>query len=184
MSDIILVPNLGYVGANPCYNTEQDRYVDYMSKTVWTLPLGELSGVYVSDTPPADNSYVWFQIDPTTKGQVYPTPFLYSTHYGQWIALYPVPALDNERRLWVGTPVELETYDGGAAGAVTDTTGPFWEIDTDFEDRIPGGVKAAGTIAAVSTDYDANEAQTAAPNTVQVRGTYIIKRTARVYYTP
>lgn len=182
MSDIIITPNLGNVGEIPCYPNEQARYVDFMSKTVWKIPLGLLTGVWVSDVAPADDTLIWYRLNASTNSMDLPTPFIYSTFYGQWVALHPVPASGKQRSLWVGTPAELEVYDGGEVAAVSPTTGPFWEVDTDYEDRVPGGVKAAGTIAAVATDYDVNEAQTSAPNTVEVRGTYIIKRTARMFH--
>jgi len=46
-----------------------------------------------------------------------------------------------ERRIWVGNPTQLETYDGGEAGAVSTTSGPMWEVDhTLFDGRSPMGV--------------------------------------------
>lgn len=65
-----------------------------------------------------------------------------------------------ERRLFVGTQADLDTYDGGSAGAVTAISGPAWEIDTDFNGRSPMGVgdvsgsDPAKTLA-LSEDYGA-----------------------------
>lgn len=64
----------------------------------------------------------------------------YDYFNGEWVAPYEVPASSDERRIWVGAAVDLESYDGGSAGAVTATTGPFWEVDTDFAQRVPLGV--------------------------------------------
>lgn len=70
---------------------------------------------------------------------------LYLYWDGKWIAPHPVPINSSERRIWTGTELELETYDGGTALVVGEeaTTGPFWEVDTDFETRVPVG---AGTL--------------------------------------
>ena len=62
----------------------------------------------------------------------------------------------NEVRIYKGTTTELETFDGGEAGAVGDWTGPMWEVDTDFQFKVPIG---AGTN---SVTYDSNPATTLA----------------------
>ena len=71
---------------------------------------------------------------------------------GQWVSLHETPASGSERRIWVGTTGELETYDGGASGTVTPTTGPMWEVDTVFDAKFPFGVgtTANGTVVAVN----------------------------------
>lgn len=179
MSDIIVSPSLGNVGENPCYQNEQERYVDYMSKTVWAIPLGQLSGVWVSDIAPADDTNVWIKINPSTGGMLIPVPLIYSTGYGQWIGLHPKEAASDERSLWVGSLANLDLHDQGEVGAITDTTGPFWEVDANYADRVPAGV--GPNIAAVATDYDIF-ANAVSGGPVQARGTYIIKRTARIFY--
>lgn len=76
----------------------------------------------------------------------------YDYFNGQWVSPYEVPPSSDERRLWVGIAVDLETYDGGSAGAVTATTGPFWEVDTDFAGKVivgPGTLQPSATVIAV-----------------------------------
>ena len=69
----------------------------------------------------------------------------YSNNHSCWIKPHPIPpGPDGKRLLFVGDPADVNTLDGGASAAVTDTTGPFWEIDHDFDARFPVG---AGTFA-------------------------------------
>src|SRR5512146_583800 len=57
---------------------------------------------------------------------------------GDWIT--PVNYDASERRLYVGTLAALNTYDGGDTGTASDRSGPMWEEDTDFKDRLAMGV--------------------------------------------
>lgn len=63
---------------------------------------------------------------------------------GKWARKHPIGPNDLDRRIYVGTTTQLETYDGGSAGAITTYTGPMWEVDTAFDARFPVGV---GTFA-------------------------------------
>lgn len=64
---------------------------------------------------------------------------------GKWARKHPIGPNDLDRRIYVGTTTQLETYDGGSAGAITTYTGPMWEVDSAFAARFPAGV---GTFAA------------------------------------
>lgn len=64
---------------------------------------------------------------------------------GKWARKHPIAANDLDRRIYVGTTTQLETYDGGSSGAVTIYTGPMWEVDSAMSARFPVGV---GTFAA------------------------------------
>ena len=60
---------------------------------------------------------------------------------GAWQRPHPVPPGGAERRLWVGTSTDLQTYDGGSATVSNPAnSGPMWEIDTNFAARFPVGV--------------------------------------------
>lgn len=179
MNDILIVPTLSDVGNSPCYPTEQARYIDFMTKTIWKLPMEQLTGLWVSDVAPADQSNLWLKLDGTTG---YPTRlYQYATGLGQWVCPYRIPALAKERMVWVGTPAELWAYDGGdgsdPASTVSISTGSFWEVDTNFADNVAGGV---GTdVAAVDTSYDIVATGTGGP---EVRGVYYAKRTERNFH--
>jgi hypothetical protein len=62
--------------------------------------------------------------------------------FGAWRRPHPVPPSSLSRLVFTGSTDDLVTYDGGAAGAVGDYSGPMWEEDTDFQFRFPIG---AGT---------------------------------------
>jgi hypothetical protein len=102
--------------------------------------------------------------------------FTWSANYGLWIKPHfngtTVPI--NERRIYVGSLSSLETYDGGSPGTVTDTTGPFWQQDTNWTDKF---IVGAGTTA-VDADNAAGYTPGGAGTT---RGAYIIKPTGRIY---
>jgi len=82
-----------------------------------------------------------------------------------------------ERRIFVGTLTQLETYDGGEAGTVSQSTGPFWQRDTAFSDLWPLGV---GTLIAAPLGTLAvfDDATPGVPNAI---GVYFIKPTTRLW---
>jgi microcystin-dependent protein len=112
--------------------------------------LGDITGIIISDSAPEPNDRDKAWIKTSAGKPVLPYPFVYQG--GAWIAPHPAPPSAQERRLWVGSTGDLITYDGGASGGVGDTTGPIWEIDTDFTDRLLIG---AGTTAAVNVNAGA-----------------------------
>lgn len=90
-------------------------------------------GVYVGDTTPPANqrNRIWFNTL---------TQRLYQYVNGDWQRTYWPSASSKQEWFWNDTPGALETYDGGSAGAVGDSTGPLWEIVSEFEGRVPVGV--------------------------------------------
>jgi len=115
--------------------------------------------------------YAWIKTDPSTNEIT--GIFTWSPFYGAWLYPYRVAPEANERRLWVGTEASLVTYEGGESSSISATTGPFWENDVDFTNKMLIG---AGALA-VSVDDTFGGAGT----TYTHRGIYIIKRTARKY---
>lgn len=120
---------------------------------------------------------IWIKTD-ATSGAVL-GEFTFSSIYGIWLAYHwpfnIVPT--RERKLFVGTTGQLEVFDGGEAGAVTETTGAFWEEDTLWQDKFPLGV---GTLI-VSAGTNVNIFDDATPGVPAGRGAYFIKPTARRY---
>ena len=53
---------------------------------------------------------------------------------------------------WVGTEALLKTYDGGADVAITDATGPFWEVDTTVAGKFLLAPGTVGTTVIAVTD--------------------------------
>ena len=68
-----------------------------------------------------------------------------------WLRKNIVAASGYDRRIFVGTTTDLLSYDGGDGTATaTTTTGPMWEVDTEFEARFPVGVGAFVASGAVA----------------------------------
>lgn len=220
----------------------QDLYNEFILRTQFSLSADKAFYNFGPTAPtPENRQFPWLQ---TSSG--YPVRWWVFIG-GSWVWPHAVPASSLEWRLWGGTTAALETYDGGesAAIAVSPTTGPMWEVNSDFDGRSPMGAGAiptsnpAKTLAlaenfgegahALVTDetpeHDHNMASVTNPNmqifgsaervvdafkinassagpnytttkvgspvgdadlphnTVHpVRGCYIIKRTARIYY--
>lgn len=129
-----------------CYPAlPQTLYNDMFEKGVAVL-VGSLTGVLLQDAEPAvaDRDKVWIR---TSGGSpVFPTTWVF--YNGSWVAKHPVPASDSRVYIWKGSSAAVDTLDGGTAGAISSNTGPFWEIDHDFDQRVPIGV---GTLPITST---------------------------------
>jgi hypothetical protein len=108
----------------------------------------------------ADQDRPWMRLDAEGRPD---GPYVF--YNSQWVRKHPVPHGPNGvRQIWTGTPDELKTFDGGEDATVGDSTGPFWEIDTDFAARIPMGVgtTAGGQAIDIATSYGADEVTLAA----------------------
>lgn len=128
---ITLIP--GSLPAGYCFSTLQQLYIDFVRLTSGFMP-----GTYntfnygIGPVAAEDRDKPWFRLN----GDGSPDKW-YVYFNGSWSAPYRVPASSDERMLWVGDLTALESYDGGSPGAVTASTGPFWEEDTDFQGRSP-----------------------------------------------
>jgi hypothetical protein len=127
-----------------------------------SLPVGycptnyqQLANDIVSGTQANFNSSIgnsFFNFGPTTpalNNQVYPwldeNGNWWIFQSGYWLRQHPIAAGSAERRIYVGTTTDLQTYDGGNTNAPSNWSGPMWQVDTLFEARFPVG---AGTFAA------------------------------------
>jgi hypothetical protein len=127
-----------------------------------SLPIGycptnyqQLANDVISGTQANFNSSIgnsFFNYGPTTpalNNQVYPwldeNGNWWIFQSGYWLRQHPIAAGSAERRIYVGTTTDLQTYDGGNTNAPSNWSGPMWEVDTLFEARFPVG---AGTFAA------------------------------------
>jgi hypothetical protein len=126
-----------------------------------SLPIGycptnyqQLANDVISGTQANFNSSIgnsFFNYGPTTpalNNQVYPwldeNGNWWIFQSGYWLRQHPIAAGSAERRIYVGTTTDLQTYDGGNTNAPSNWSGPMWEVDTLFEARFPVG---AGTFA-------------------------------------
>lgn len=93
-------------------------------------------------TYPAINNRIYPWLDENGQWWIYDQGF--------WLRKNPVTAA-YERRIYVGTTTDLLSYDGGdGTTTATSTTGPMWEVDTEFEARFPVGVGAFVASGAVA----------------------------------
>lgn len=152
MSNYPLIP--GTLSSNCWPSSPQTLYNEMFSKGRAQVP--GLEGVIVSDTTPAvaDRDKVWFKLD---GSGVLTRPYYYAS--GEWLAAHPDEPSSGKRILFVGDSSSVETLDGGESATVSDTTGPFWEIDTEFAARFPIGVGTTtnGTGVSVTDKGGADE---------------------------
>jgi len=134
---VTLIP--GTLPSGYCFISWQGVFNDFFSLGTAFLP-GQYRTFNYGDSEPTadDRDKPWLHLNPDGSPDRW---FVYFS--GAWVWPHEIPANSDERRIWVGSSVDLQTYDGGSAGAVSATTGPFWEVDTDFEGKVPVG---AGTL--------------------------------------
>lgn len=182
MSETLVQAIIGDVGDNACYFKEQDRYRDYILKTVWKIETGITIGVITSEVEPSveDRDKLWFKLG-VDGGLDVPVPLVYSATYARWVGRHPQQRGSGfAHMIWTGTTDQLKTFDGGSDAAVTPTTGPMWEVNAAFEDLFPVGVKAGGLIEAPLTSLEIFDDATPGPPSGV--GVYFIRRTERIFY--
>lgn len=136
----------GTLPEGTCFATEQERYNFYVSLLAGYLP-GTYNTYVISDTEPSadDRDKVWIKTSATNPVRQY----IYGSA-GLWVWPHPIPASSSQLVLWKGNTTDLATFEGGDAGAITATTGAFWEVDTDLNGRFPIGVGTLPSGAAVA----------------------------------
>ena len=139
------MPNLTLITLTP-----PSLPVGYCPTNYQQLANDVISGTQANFNSSIGNSF--FNFGPTTpalNNQVYPwldengNWWIYQSGY--WLRQHPIAARSAERRIYVGTTTDLQTYDGGNTNSPSNWSGPMWEVDTLFEARFPVG---AGTFAA------------------------------------
>lgn len=97
---------------------------------------------------------------------------------GFWLSLYKfAPAAMNGFRIWYeGSEESVLTLDGGENATVGLTTGPFWAIDHNYDNRIPMG---AGTTVAVG----ANAGEAAHMQTAEEVGPHVHPITSKASFS-
>lgn len=138
MSTILINALPGVVPEGFCpsgENAEQQRYELYLSLTQFSLAAGQSFYNKGNVLPTPENRvYPWFR-------QVggYPDRW-YQFAGGLWLSKHPLPTgFTALAPASITSQAMLDVWDEGEAGAVSLYTGPFWEIDADFEGRSPMG---------------------------------------------
>lgn len=141
-----------------CYPDEQSRVNAYLSGAYAVLEIS-FFGVLKQDTVPTPEqrtNYAWLRTVsgvPDGKGL-----YAWVNAYGAWFARHKDDPGD--LNWYDGTLVDLVTRHGGSAGAVTTTSGPFWEEVTEFAGRSPmhpGDIPDANPAKVLAVDEDFGE---------------------------
>jgi microcystin-dependent protein len=139
------MPNLTLITLTP-----PSLPIGYCPTNYQQLANAVISGTQATFNSTIGNSFFNFGASvPTLNNQVYPwldedgNWWIYKDGY--WLRKNPVAIGSSERRVYVGTTTDLQTYDGGNTNTLSNWSGPMWEVDTEFEARFPVG---AGTFAA------------------------------------
>ena len=139
------MPNLTLITLTP-----PSLPIGYCPTNYQQLANDVISGTQATFNSTIGNSFFNFGASiPTLNNQVYPwldedgNWWIYKDGY--WLRKNPVAIGSSERRVYVGTTTDLQTYDGGNTNTLSNWSGPMWEVDTEFEARFPVG---AGTFAA------------------------------------
>lgn len=163
-----------------CFGTDSDLANAIAGNLVVTFP-GSLTPWNIgAQVPSVDNrDKPWLKTD-ALDGSVIGV-FSWNTVQAQWTSNHwqnngGTPPLQ-ERRIFVGTLTDLETYDGGSPGTVSAVTGPYWVQDTALTDGFPVGVGANE----VATPLAVNKNFTQGAAFPQAVGVYFIKPSGRIF---
>lgn len=118
-----------------CPNSYQQLAIDIAHALSGYLP-GNFTSFNIGSTEPTpeNRDKPWLQLDAATCR---PIRIYYWSGDGAWVSLHP--DFPGKVVMYEGLEADVETLDGGEAGAVTATTGPMWEIVTEMAARFPMG---------------------------------------------
>lgn len=139
----------GTVPNGTCFDSVSALYNTFVDLTTAYVD-GDYSLFNFGDSEPSasDRDKPWIR---TIAGKF---DRLYVHFDGGWLSKHPVPAgvdgASGERRMFVGAVADIDTYDGGTAGAVTDASGPFWVRDTNFDAKFPVGIGSTANGTAIT----------------------------------
>lgn len=135
-----------------CFSTWQQALADFSAVQSVQFPGNFTTYNFgVTSPSPADRDKPWRRTD--TNGNPRGN-WVFSQ--GVWLMEHPLynPKTDIVMRALMMLEVEtadIPALDGGEAGAVTDTSGPMWELVTEFAARMPiaAGTLPSGTALAI-----------------------------------
>jgi hypothetical protein len=121
----------------------------------------------------ADQNKLWHKrIDDGASGS--PTGRLYQFYLGKWVSPHPDAPSTDKRIWWEGSLSDLGALDGGVlSDPVTETTGPFWEEDTNYQGRFPLHYGTVGAYVFASGGTGGNIEISLAANTMPPHEHYI-----------
>ncbi len=172
--DIILRTEVSPFPPGYCPASQQ-QFADDVADALQVFFPAEFTPIIKSPNQPTveQRGYTWNKVDASTGMSV--GYFEWSVVIGAWAKNHwnggVVPF--DERRLFVGSALDAETYDGGSPGTVSSSTGPFWEIDHDLDNRIVIGAATVPVGTSANTQVGADGAKT------EVWGMFYLKPTGR-----
>ncbi len=158
-----------------CPSSQQQFANDVATALEVFLPAEFVFGILSPTQPTVEQrDRVWLKQDPSTG--LITGIYTWLTVIGQWGRLHwqsgVVPVY--ERRLYVGTEASVESYDGGSSGTVSLSTGPYWTVDHDLDNRVPIGAATVPVGTSANTQLGADGAKT------EVWGMFFLKPTGRL----
>lgn len=122
-----------------CWPSPQTFANDFAALATVQLDITGATIVLRQNTTPGatQRDSLWYNTD---TGHV----LYWNSSVASWVMTHPVAAGGDERRIFMGLSTDIDTYDGGAVGTVSASSGPMWERDTTFNDR---GLLGVGTTA-------------------------------------
>lgn len=160
--------------AGYCFTTWNKLALDIVSAMSSYIP-GQYSVIIDSITAPAvaDQGKLWHKrIDDGASGS--PTGHIYQFYLGKWVSPHPDAPSTDKRIWWEGTLDDLGDLDGGVHGdPVTETTGPFWEEDVNYQTRLPLHKGTSGAYVFQVGDTGGNIEISLAANTMPPHEHYI-----------
>lgn len=165
----------GSILPGTCFLSEQQRLNAFSSLQYVEIP-ANLAAVIVGPNEPTveEQGFLWVRSDAFNNPV---QQFLFSSQFALWVWPHPIAASDPRLQLYEGAAGDVWQLDGGDNGVISATTGAFWEIATEWTDKLPIG---AGT---VPVNDEALEFDDTAPDYPAVRGVYFVRRTIRQFIT-
>ncbi len=158
-----------------CPSSQQQFADDVATSLEVFLPAEFVFGILSPTQPTVEQrDRVWLKQDPSTG--LITGIYTWLTVIGQWGRLHwasgVVPVY--ERRLYVGPEASVADYDGGSAGTVSLSTGPYWTVDHTLDDFIPIGAATVPVNTSAATQVGADGVKTS------VVGVFFLKPTGRL----
>ena len=129
-ADIILRTAVRPFPPGYCPSSQQQFADDVAASLEVFFPIAYTPVIKSPNQPTVEQrSYTWNKVDATTGQSV--GYFEWNIVVGAWTRNHwPLGVIPTgERRLFDGTALALETYDGGEPGTISQSTGPFWVQD-------------------------------------------------------
>lgn len=155
------------------------QLVNLVAQGVAVLDSGSSTGTIIlnqeNQPDPAQQIFLWRK---PSRGNL-----IFQYIGGAWVCPNPEPASGPIRRIFEGDPSDVDTYDGGTAGAVGTNAGPMWEIDHNYDGRSPmgpGAIPDTTDTLVVATNYGHGQsviAQSNLPATINLKATFDGHRT-------